>query len=392
MKQYAINIRRELHRYPEVGFDLEKTLALLRRELDAIGVEYTEQFGKSSIVATINPEKTEFTIGIRADIDALPMTEANDVPYCSQNEGKMHACGHDAHAAIALATIKRLYEMRDQINCRVKVLFQAAEEYSTSGARLMVEDGVMEGIDCSIALHCDPGYDAGCVAMISGEQNAISHGMRLHFYGKSAHAANQHSGVDAIMMAVRAYTSLEMMIAKEVDAREPVVLNVGAIHGGVTNNVVCDECSMFATLRTFGEATDNALLARIKVICEATAQSAGGRFVFEEVKYYPIVCNDPTVTAALEASAKRALGEEHVLSKKARSTSGEDYSYMTQEKPGAMLCLGIRNEAKGITAGLHQADFDIDEDALDVGVRVFVQFVLDHMNGIKDLPKVGHRC
>ena len=391
MNEYASRIRRELHMYPEVGFDLDRTLALLRRELDTIGVEYTEEYGKSSIVATVNPEKTNFTIGIRADIDALPITEANDVPYRSQNEGKMHACGHDAHTAIALATVKRLYEMRNEINCRVKVLFQAAEEYSPSGAKLMVEDGVMKDIDCIVALHCDGGYDVGSIAIRPGEQNAISHGFRLHFYGKSAHAANQHTGVDAIMMAVRAYASLEMMIAKEIDARDPVIFNIGSIHGGETNNVVCDHCTLFGTLRTVRAEMDERIIRRIKAICEATALSGGGSFVFEEVKYYPIVCNDPTVTARLEKTARRVIGEANVLPREKRGMGGEDFSYMMQEKPGAMFRLGIRNEAKGITAGLHQVNFDIDENALDVGVQIFVGFVPDHMNGIEDLPKEGHK-
>lgn len=390
MQDFAVKIRRELHMYPEVGFDLDRTLALLRRELDAIGVDYTEQYGRSSIVATVNPEKSRFTVGIRADIDALPMQEVSGREYGSRIDGQMHACGHDAHTAIALATVKRLYEMRDRIDCRVKVIFQSAEEYSTSGARLMVEDGLMEEIDCVIALHCDSTYDAGSVAIAAGEQNAVSHGFRLHFSGKNAHAAHQHRGVDAIMLAVRAYTSLEMMMAKEVDALEPAIFNVGAIHGGVTNNIVSDACSMFCTLRTHRGEVDARIIDRIKSVCALTAESGGGGFEFEPVKYYPIVYNDETVTARLKSAAQAALGSEHVLVKKKRSMGGEDFSYMTQKKPGAMLRLGIRNEARGITSGVHQANFDIDERALSVGVNVFCQFVLDNMHGIQNLSTVGH--
>ena len=390
MNEYTVRIRRQLHMYPGVGFDLEHTLALLRAELDAIGIEYTEAYGRSSIVATINPEKTNFTIGIRADTDALPILEKRESEYCSRIEGKMHACGHDAHTAIALATAKRLYEMRDRINCRVKILFQSAEEYNCSGAKLMVEDGVMQDVDCVIALHCDPSYDAGTIALVPGAQNAISHGFRLHFYGKSAHAANQNTGVDAIMMAVRAYTSIEMMVAKEIDAREPVVFNVGSIHGGEANNVVCNECTLFCTLRTQRTQTNDFVVCRIKEIAEGIAQYCGGSCSFETVKFYPIVYNDPSVTKALWASAVSALGEECVLSRYRRSMGGEDFSYMTQQKPGAMLRLGIRNQALGITAGLHEDTFDIDERALQVGVDSFVQFVLDHMNGIADLPVTGH--
>lgn len=392
MLDYAVDIRRQLHQYPEVGFDLERTLALLRKELDAMGVEYTECYGRSSLVATINPEKTGFTIGIRADIDALPMQEVPGREYGSRIDGQMHACGHDAHTAIALATVKSLHAMREQIDCRVKILFQSAEEYATSGAKLMVADGVMDDIDCVVALHCDTGFDAGEVALSVGEQNAVSHGFRLHFTGKNAHAANQYRGVDAIMLAVRAYTSLEMMIAKEVDAREPVVFNVGAINGGTTNNIVADACSMFCTLRTHRAEVDAQIVGRIKTICESVAQSGGGGFSFEEVKYYPIVCNDAVVTDRLRAAAVAALGEASVLPMKHRSMGGEDFSYMTQQKPGAMFRLGVRNEACGIVAGLHQTNFDIDESALEVGVQVFTQFLLDNMHGIEGLPKTGHRA
>ena len=389
MLNYAVAVRRELHMYPEVGFDLDRTLALLRRELDASGVEYTEQYGKSSLVATVNPEKTGFTVGIRADIDALPMQEVPGREYGSRIDGRMHACGHDAHTAIALATVKKLYEMREQIDCRVKVLFQSAEEYSTSGARLMVADGVMKDIDCIVSLHCDTGYDAGTVALVPYEQNAVSHGFRLHFRGKSAHVASQHHGVDAIMLAVRAYTDLEMMIAKEVRAQDPVIFNVGAIQGGTTNNIVADSCSMFCTLRTHRAAVDEKIIGRVKALCDSVALSGGGEFSFEEVKYYPVVYNDPVVTERLKASAVRVLGEACVLPKMTRIMGGEDFSYMTQQKPGAMLWLGVRNLACGITAGLHESRFDIDESALQVGVDVFVQFVLDHMHGIQGLAQVG---
>jgi len=364
MNEYAQSIRRQLHMHPGVGFDLDETLAILRGELETIGIPYTESFGKSSIVATINPQKSHFTIGIRADIDALPIQEVEGREYGSRNPGVMHACGHDAHGAIALATAKNLFERRDEINCRVKVIFQSAEEHSTSGAKLMVEDGLMEDIDCIVALHCDPSFDAGTVAFAPMEQNAVSHGFRLYFNGQSAHAANQHKGVDAIMMAVRAYVSMEMMVAKEIRAQEPVILNIGAIHGGKTNNIISEECEMFGTLRTWKRDVDEQIINRIQAICEATAASAGGTFRFEHVKYYPVVYNDETVTALYRTAAIEELGESNILPKKNRSMGGEDFSYMAQKKPGAMMRLGVRNTACGITASLHQNAFDIDESAL----------------------------
>ncbi|MBO4433542.1 MAG: amidohydrolase, partial [Clostridia bacterium] len=209
INEYAVGIRRKLHMYPELGFDLDKTLTLLKSELSKIGVEFTEEYGKSSLVATINPEKDNYTIGIRADMDALPITEENDVEYKSRIEGKMHACGHDAHTAIALATLKELYEVRDKINCRVKFLFQSVEE-SFCGAKYMAEDGVMDGIDCIIALHVDANCRVGGILLKSDEQNANVDNFTLEFFGKASHVARQQNGIDAKMLAVRTYTAIEL--------------------------------------------------------------------------------------------------------------------------------------------------------------------------------------
>jgi len=382
MNQYAQKIRRELHRHPEIGYDLPNTLALLRRELDELCVEYTEKYGKSGIVATINPDKSHYTIGIRADMDALPITEKNDVPYKSEYDGKMHACGHDAHTAIALATLRELYAMRHEINCRVKFIFQPAEEFSPPGAMLMAEDGVMEDIDIIVALHCDTDFPVGTIGIVPGYMNATSDGFMLTFHGKGAHVAFQQYGRDAIMMAVRAYTDIEFMIAKEVSARESVIFNVGAIHGGETNNIVCDRCSMFCTLRTHSDETAEYILDKVKRIGYAVAETAGGSFEFEHKKHYPSVYNDPEVSERLRAAAAKVVGDGNVMGKK-RSMGGEDFSYFANIKPGSIFRLGVKNAERGISHGLHTDRFDIDEAALDIGVRVFCQFVLDNMNGTK---------
>ena len=378
MNQYAREIRHELHRFPEIGFELPKTLALLRRELDAMGVEYTEKFGKSGIVATINPEKSHYTIAIRADMDALPITEATDVPFKSEHEGKMHACGHDAHTAIALATLRELNSIKDKISCRVKFIFQPAEEFAPSGAMLMANDGVMDDIDEIVALHVDPDIDAGAVAFIPEYMNATSNGFMLDFYGKSCHVAYQQYGVDAIMMAMRAYMDIEFVIAKEISAREPIIFNVGAIHGGETNNVVCNHASMFCTLRTHNDDTARYVVDKIKRIGEAVASTAGGRFEYTQKKYYPTVYNNPEIEAKLRLAAKKVVGEKNIFEKK-RGMGGEDFSYFSNIKPGCMFRLGIKNEALGMTHGLHTALFNIDELGIDTGVEIFKTYVLDNM-------------
>ena len=381
MESYVIKARRQLHMYPEIGFDLDKTLTFLKGELDKMGVEYTEKYGKSGLVATVNPEKTNFTIGVRADMDALPIKEECDVPFKSKIDGQMHACGHDAHTAMALDACRRINEMREKINCRVKFIFQPAEEYPPSGAKLMAADGVMDDIDCIIALHVDTAYDAGQIGLSVGPQNATSDGFHLEFYGRAAHVAHQEKGIDAIMMAVKAYTDIEFMIAKEVKAADPVIFNVGAIHGGVTNNIICDHVSMYCTLRTQKDELAESIIEKIKKIVASVGDSSGGRAEFVEDKHYPIVHNNPKMTELVRAAAAKVVGDDHVLPR-IRTMGGEDFSYFANLKPGCMFRLGVRNIEKGYTVAVHNGKFQIDESALEIGSDVFVQFLLDNMNGI----------
>ena len=243
----------------------------------------------------------------------------------------------------------------------------------------MAEDGVMDGIDCIAALHCDPIYTAGQVGFRNGAQGAISDGILLEFFGKSTHAAFQQGGVDAIMMAVRAYSSIEFMIAKEMPALTPVVFNAGSIEGGKTNNIIADYCKIYCTLRTHTEDVEEKALRRIREICEYTAKSAGGSAKFTHVKHYPIVYNDERVTDKMRAAAAKVVGEKNVLPIM-RTMDGEDFSYFTMRRPGCMMSLGVTTPGKPVT-GLHQTTFDIDESALDIGVEVFKTFIFDNMNG-----------
>lgn len=382
MESYVISTRRRLHEYPEIGFDLTRTLEFVRGELDNMGVEYTEKYGKSSIVATVNPEKTNFTIGIRADMDALPIKEATDLPFKSKIDGQMHACGHDAHTAIVLDACRRISEMRDKISCRVKFIFQAAEEYPPSGARLMAADGVMDDIDCIIALHVNTDYKAGEVALRYGARNATSDGFYLEFYGRPAHAAQQQNGVDAIMMAVKAYTEIEFMIAKEIKAQEAIIFNVGAIHGGVTNNVICDKCTMYCTLRTQRQANADYILEKIKKIIASIAEVSGGDAKFIESKHYPIVMNDRRIADALVSTFKSVVGEENIFERE-QGMGGEDFAYFANLKPGCMFELGVKPDIDDKIYGLHTDKFMLDENALRVGSDIFVKFVLDNMGGIE---------
>ena len=380
MDNYVVRIRRELHSYPEVGFDLERTLGVIRRELDALGVPYTEKYGKSSIVASVNEGKGNFTVAVRADTDALPIEEKNDVEYKSKNVGKMHACGHDAHTAIALDALRRVFEMRDRIPYCVKFVFQSAEEYTESGARLMVEDGAAEGIDCIIALHCDPAIPSGKIGIASGPISATSDGFYLNFYGKSVHVAKREQGVDAIRMAHRAYADICSAIES---LKEQMIFHVGKIEGGTTNNIVADSCSLFCTLRTHSDELAERYLSVIEKEANGVASKFGGRAEIVKTKHYPVLNNDKKIADLIRESAISCIGEENVVINK-RGMIGEDFSYFCNRVPGAMFRLGVRNEAIGISHELHTNTFDLDEAALQIGSDIYLEFIL---NQAKKLQK-----
>ena len=378
--EYAVNLRRELHMHPEIGFDLNNTLAVVRRELDAMGIPYTEEFGRSSIVATINPEKSHFTIGIRGDMDALPIQEVGDKPYCSKIPGAMHACGHDAHTAMLLTTGKRLWERKDEINCCVKLLFTPAEEYINPGCKEMVEAGVTDTFDCAIACHVNPNLDMGKIRTAAGGGNANSMGFTVEFFGLSSHAAAQQRGKDAIAMAVEAYSAMEIMVAKEFSPKEPRLLNIGTIHGGQTNNVICNYCKMFGSARSWDDDVSEKLITRVREICEGIAKMNGGEAKVTVNKFLPYVLNNDTVAEQLRAAAKKIVGDDNVFVP-GRGLGGEDFGFLSRKKPCAFFRLGTRS-GESTSHVLHTVKFDLDENALAIGMKIFLQFVLDNQNGI----------
>lgn len=380
-KDYIISMRRELHEYPELAFDLPRTISVVKRELDAIGIPYTEKFGKSSVVATINDDKAHLTIGIRADMDALPVQEINDVPYRSKIEGRMHACGHDAHTAMLLGTAKALYAMKDQINCRVKLLFQPSEEGARSGAETMVQDGVMDDIDFIIGMHVENWLEAGTIGVCKGNSMASSRTFKVEIMGKSAHATLPQSGVDALAIAVRTYTDLQQMLTRELNPFSQYVYSIGKLSSGTTQNVIADYAMMLGTIRTFDMELDKYLIERTEQIARRNAEELGATAKVESVLKCHCLYNNPYLSDLVLASAAKVLGEDKVVAMPVKLSS-EDFSMYLTKKPGCFIRLGTRNAAKGITTLPHNSDFQIDEDALANGTAVCVQFVLDNMNGI----------
>lgn len=378
---YILAIRRELHKYPELAFDLPKTLALIRRELDSLGIPYTEKYGKSSIVAFINPDCTDFSIGLRADTDALPLTEKTGLPYASQHPGIMHACGHDAHTAMLLGAAKALKAMEKNLTCKVVLLFQACEEGELSGAKLMVQDGVMNLVDVIVGMHIENWLETGTVGICPGVSMAASHPLRIEFFGKTAHATLPQSGVDALSMAVETYNGIAAIKATQMNPFDKYICTVGMLAAGSTDNVIPDYAEMKISLRTFDTKVESFIVENIRTIAENAAARRGGSIAFhEDTKALPL-CNDPLVSQQILASAAKIVGQENIVTMPEKLSS-EDFSFYVAEKPGAFLRLGTRNEEKGCVTLPHNNDFMLDEDALEIGSRVLVQFVLDNMGGI----------
>ena len=385
-KEYIISLRHEIHEYPEIGFDLPKTIAVVKRELDALGIEYTEKYGESSVVATINPNKSHFTIGIRADMDALLIQEKTDLPFKSKIDGQMHACGHDAHTAMLLGTAKALKAMEDKIACRVMLVFQPSEEGVRSGAEELVKGELMDEIDVIIGMHVENWLPSGSIGVCSGSSMASSRNFRIDFYGATAHATLPHSGVDALAAAVRTYNNIQYMTGREINPFAKYVCSVGKLSGGTSQNIIADHAYMLGTIRTFDMELDAFLIKRIEEIAKNAANEVGAKAVLDTSLKAFVVYNNPYISELVLDSAKKIVGEDNIA-KMPEKLSSEDFSQYLTKRPGVFIRLGTRKEEKGCTTLPHNNDFMIDEDAFVSGSDTCVQFVFDNMNGI-DMQKV----
>lgn len=381
-KEYILSLRRELHMYPELEFELPKTLALIRRELEKMDIPYTEEYGKSSIIAFLNPESKGFSIALRADTDALPLTEKTDLPYASKHPGIMHACGHDAHTAMLLGTAKALKSVEKELTCKVVLVFQACEEGELSGAKLLVRDGITDMADIFVGMHIENWLETGTVGICPGVCMAASHPLHIEFLGKSAHASLPQSGVDALAMAIETYNGIMQMKATQMNPFEQYICSVGMLSAGSTDNVIPDYAQIKVSLRTYDTKVEKFIVDNIRTLAENAAARRGGTVAFhEDTKALPLI-NHKAVSDRVLASAGKIVGENNIVTMP-KKLSSEDFSFYADKKPSAFLRLGTRNAEKGCTTLPHNNDFMLDEDALETGSRVFVQFVLDNMGGFE---------
>jgi amidohydrolase len=368
----TIEVRRLIHRHPELGFEEERTAALVESELDAMGVEH-RRVAKTGVVGIIRGARRGHVAGLRADMDALPVTEKSGEPFASEVPGKMHACGHDAHTAMLLGAARELMRSRDELEGIAVLLFQPAEE-GPGGALPMIEAGVMDDprIEAVAMLHVDNRIDVGSIGITPGPVNAAADEFHLTITGVGGHGAAPHRAVDTIPCAAATVLALQNIAARETDPLASIVVTIGTINGGYRNNIIADNVKMTGTFRTQDPAIRDGLETRARRIIENVAAAYNCRADLEVFYGYPPVLNDIPLTEAF-AREMRRYGEIRVERPPA-TMGGEDFAYFAQRAPGVLVRLGIRNEAAGIVHSGHSPQFRIDERALPLGIATLVAF------------------
>ena len=379
--------RRDFHEHPELSNREVRTARVVAERLRALGLEIHTGIARNGVVALLKGGRPGPVVAYRADMDALPIMETHDVPYRSQNPGVMHACGHDAHTTIGLGVAEVLAGMRDQVPGTVKFIFQPAEEGAPDGeeggAALMVKEGVLEhpAPRAIFGLHVTNAYEVGTMALISGPMLASVDTWSLTVHGKMSHGgAAPHKGIDAVYVAAQCIEALQSIRSRRVDPLEPLVLSVGTIHGGLRDNIIADQVVMTGTLRTLSSAVRTQAKALMQEIADGVARAHGATVTlkFQDNSAYPVTNNDAALVAATLPTLRRLLGKRIVENAKP-IMGAEDFSFYQEHLPGAYLWLGIANPARGITAGVHTAQFDLDEDSLVVGVRTMSGVLLDYL-------------
>lgn len=379
--QWTKVIRRDFHMFPELGTNEHRTAKKIEEYLKELGIEH-KRVADTGIIGTIVGSKPGKAVAIRGDIDALPIEEVEGREYGSKNKGVMHACGHDAHAAILLGTARALNEMKGRLSGSVKLLFQPAEE-TVGGAERMVDEGAMEGVDVVIGLHVMSYKETGSVELKYGKMNASSDSVKISILGSSSHGAYPHMGIDSIVMAGQVISSLQTLVSRNVSPHENVVLSFGKITGGTQGNIIADKVELTGTLRTTDEKIRKESKERIVSIVEGVCSGMGGIGRVEIEPGYMSLNNTNSVVDVFRESATKILGEENIGYKELPSLGVEDFSFFIDaaKNGGGYYHLGCGNKKKGITAPAHNSRFDIDEDCLEIGIKLQVENTLKLLEG-----------
>ncbi len=378
LKDEIISWRRQIHACPEIGWETSETGKLAAAELEKLGIEVTRVAG-TGVLGVLRGREAGKTVALRADMDALPITEATDVPYKSKNPGAMHACGHDGHTAMLLGAAKILSGMRDSLRGTVKFIFQPSEEIG-GGALGFIEAGAVKDVDAILACHLWPDLPSGKVSLVAGPRMAAADKFFITVKGKAGHGSMPHLGVDAILAAAAITMNLQSVVSREVAPLEPAVVTIGRFTGGTTWNITCDNVELEGTTRCFNRDIHKNFPATIERIITSTAASYRAQVAdFRYIRISPPTINDPLV-AKVGAEALTKLYGAGTHSELEKVMGGEDFAYFQELIPGAMAFIGTGNKAKQTDNPLHTGRFNIDEDVLPTGAALHAQFALDFLS------------
>lgn len=373
-----IEIRRHLHGRPELSGQEAETAAYLQAALAPLDLPFRCGIGRShGFTADLSGPCAGPVVALRADMDAIAVSDQKDVPYRSQRAGVCHACGHDVHMTALLGAAMLLKSHQQHLAGTVRLLFQPAEEVAPGGALQMLEGGALDGVDAIMGLHCWPHLAAGKIGVREGPMLASADTFTLTIHGRGGHAARPHQTVDAIWIAAQLVTALYQMLEREVDPLRPAVLTVGSIFGGKSSNVIADTVEMTGTVRAMDEGVRRQIAGRMKEMIAAFCGLYGATFGFDYQPGSPVLVNDPHITRLVEGAARGVLGPEEVEWLPEPSMGGEDFAWYLTRVPGAMFRLGTRQE--GYDQPLHHPGFDVPERVLAVGAAVMAASAMAYL-------------
>jgi amidohydrolase len=385
LRAKLVEQRRDFHMHPELSNREERTSRIVAERLRALGLEDIKTgIARYGVTALLKGAKPGPVVAVRADMDALPIQETNNVPYKSKVPGVKHACGHDAHTTVQLGVAEVLSKMRDQISGTVKFIFQPAEEGPPAGeeggAPLMIKEGALENPrpQAIFGLHTSQ-FDVGQVAYHSGPAMASADRFDITVRGRKSHGAQPHLGIDAIVVAAECITAIQAIHSRRIDPLEPLVITIGTIKGGDRNNIIAEEVRMGGTMRTLNEDVRKRAQEMMRQTLASVTSAYGASFDLQFDSPNPVTYNDPKLVEETLPTMKRLLGDANVIAPKPFMPA-EDFSYFQKVIPGFYFFLGVGNKAKGLTPMWHTADFDIDEESLVVGVKVMANVLLDYLD------------
>jgi len=382
-KQTTINLRRELHKIPEPGFEEFKTSGFISEKLTGYGLDVKTGAAKTGVIGNLISKQfnnksgnKRKTIMLRADIDALPIQEKSNIDYISTHKGYMHACGHDGHIAIALTAAKILSSHKNELKGNVKFVFQPAEEYQ-GGAKPMIEEGVLHNpeVNSAIGLHIWNSIPSGKVGIRKGPLMASVDNFKIKIIGKSSHGAMPHEGVDSIVIASYIINSIQTIITREINPVTPCVITIGKISGGSASNIIAEEVYLEGTARTLNQDLNSIIFQKMEKIIKGITECMNAKYEFDYDFLYPVTVNNDEMTQVVYEAACEAVGAENIIEPE-QSMGGDDMAYYLQKIPGCYFFLGSSNKEKGIDFPLHSNNFNFDEGCLPIGVEIIIRTIL----------------